>query len=68
MQMKQQIEDLQARMSFLEDSIDALTRTQLDIQNAISEMRHMLQHLQQQLQQLTPSDIDTSTEQKPPHY
>ena len=68
MAMEQQIEDLQARMAFLEDSIDHLTRTQLDIQNAISEMRHMLQHLQQQLQQLTPSQIDASVHQKPPHY
>ena len=66
--MEQQIEDLQARLSFLEDSVDALTKTQVEMQNSMYEVRHMLQHLQEQLQQLAPSNIDAGIDQKPPHY
>ena len=66
--MEQHIEELQARLAFLEDSIDQLTRTQLEMQNSMYEVRHMLQHLQKQMQQLAPSDIDAGIDQKPPHY
>jgi uncharacterized coiled-coil protein SlyX len=66
--MEQQIEDLQTRLSFLEDSVDALTKTQVEMQNSMYEVQHMLQHVQEQLQQLAPSNIDAGTDQKPPHY
>ena len=66
--MERQIEDLQARLSFLEDSVDALTKTQVEMQNSMYEVQHMLQHVQEQLQQLAPSNIDAGIDQKPPHY
>ena len=66
--MEQQIEDLQTRLSFLEDSIDELTKTQIEMQNSVYEVQHMLQYLREQLQQLAPSNIDAAIDQKPPHY
>jgi SlyX protein len=66
--MEQHITDLQSRLSFLEDTIDQLTRTAVEQQNRIVELEHALQELQEQLRAITPSDIDAAVDVKPPHY
>ena len=66
--MEQQITDLQSRLSFLEDSVDELTRTVVDQQSQLSDLQQLLLQLQQQLRAITPSDIDAEIDVKPPHY
>ena len=66
--MKQQIMDLQTRLSFLEDSVDQLTRTVVEQQNGLDELRAFTRQLESQLREITPSGIDREIDVKPPHY
>lgn len=65
--MEQKIEDLQTRLSFQEDTIEQMTKTLVEQQNEMYEIRQMMQHLQKQLAAMAPSDIDANDE-APPHY
>jgi uncharacterized coiled-coil protein SlyX len=66
--MEQQITELQSRLSFLEDSLEELTRTVVDQQSQLSELQQLLSQLQRQLRAITPTDIDAEIDVKPPHY
>jgi SlyX protein len=66
--MEQKIEDLQARLSFQEDTIEQMTNTLVKQQNEMYEIRQMMKHLQKQMAAIAPSDIDTNTDEVPPHY
>ena len=66
--MEQQIEDLQTRLSFQEDTIEQMTKTLVEQQNEMYEIRHMMKHLQKQLAAMAPSDIDANIDEVPPHY
>ena len=66
--MEQKIIDLQTQLSFQEESIEQMTKTLVAQQSEMYELRQMLLHLQKQIQAMTPSDIDASTNETPPHY
>lgn len=66
--MEQEITDLQTRLSFLEDNVDELTRTVVEQQNQIHELRSLIKQLETQLLEITPSDIDSEIDVQPPHY
>jgi len=66
--MEQTIEDLQTRLSFQEETIEQMTKTLVAQQNEMYEIRQMMKHIQKQIVAITPSDIDTSNNEVPPHY
>lgn len=67
--MNEQLTDLQTRLAFQEDSIEELTRTVARQAQEMNELRHELEGLQRQLRALTPSNIASEAEEKPPpHY
>jgi len=66
--MEQKIEDLQTRLSFQEDTIEQMTRTLVEQQHEMHEIRQMMKHLQKQIVAITPSEIDANNDETPPHY
>lgn len=67
--MSDQIEELQSRIAFQEQTIDELTRGLVDQQKEIYEIRVMLEHLHKQLKAVERSDINhVGEEPAPPHY
>ena len=66
--MEKIITDLQTRLSFQEDTIEEMTRTLVEQQNEMYEIRQMLKHLQKQIATMTPSDIEANINETPPHY
>jgi SlyX protein len=66
--MEQEITDLQARLSFQEDTIEQMTSTLVAHQNELYELRQMMKHLQKQISAMTPSDIEATINEIPPHY
>ena len=68
MSIEKEIADLQAQVAFQEDTIEQMTRTLVEQQNEMYEIRQMMKHLQKQVTALTPSDIDGDKHEVPPHY
>ncbi|MCW8962789.1 MAG: SlyX family protein [Gammaproteobacteria bacterium] len=66
--MEKIITDLQTRLSFQEDTIEQMTRTLVEQQNEMYEIRQMLKHLQKQIATMAPSDIEANINETPPHY
>lgn len=66
--MEKKIEDLQTRLSFQEDTIEQMTKTLVEQQNEMYEIRQMMKHLQKQLAAIAPSGIDANNDEVPPHY
>ena len=67
--MKQEIEDLQIRLSFQEESLQQFSITVIKQQNEIDILKDELERLTQRVRELTPSDIDSpDNEPLPPHY
>ena len=67
--MNQEIEDLQIRLSFQEESLQQFSITVIKQQNEIDILKQELERLTQRVRELTPSDIDSAdNEPLPPHY
>ncbi len=67
--MNQEIEDLQIRLSFQEESLQQFSITVIKQQNEIDILKQELERLTQRIRELTPSDIDSpDNEPLPPHY
>ena len=67
--MNQEIEDLQIRLSFQEESLQQFSITVIKQQNEIDILKDELERLTQRVRELTPSDIDSpDNESLPPHY
>jgi len=64
-----QIEDLQIRIAFLEQSADELNDIVTKQQAQISLMERALKHLNSRLEQMSPANIKSQDEETPPpHY
>ena len=67
--MNQEIEDLQIRLSFQEESLQQFSITVIKQQNEIDILKDELERLTHRVRELTPSDIDSpDNESLPPHY
>ena len=67
--MNQEIEDLQIRLSFQEESLQQFSITVIKLQNEIDILKDELERLTRRVRELTPSDIDSpDNEPPPPHY
>lgn len=63
------IEQLQMKVAFQEDTIEKLSSALADQQKRIEQLTFQMQHLIDKLQQVSASNIaDASEETPPPHY
>lgn len=67
--MTKQLTDLQTRLAFQEDSIDALNRTVASQAREIKELQYGFKEIAKRLLALSPSDAASEVEETPPpHY
>lgn len=67
--IEERVTEIEIRIAHMEASLEQLTKTSLAIEKIQEEQRQQLRMLQQQLRQLTPSNIaDATDEAPPPHY
>jgi SlyX protein len=67
--MESRIEDLEIRSAHLEAEQEQLTRTLLEQQKTIEELRNQIDYLKSLLKELTPSAVASRAEETPPpHY
>ena len=69
MSQTDQIQDLQVRIAFLEESLDEFNQIVTDQQKQISMLERAVKHLSSRLEQVSGPDIkSTADETPPPHY
>ena len=66
--MEEQLIELQTKLAFQEDAIQALTSTVARQQGELHELRLDVAELQHQLRALTPPQAVSGEEKPPPHY
>lgn len=66
--MQNQIEELQTRLAFQEDTILEMSKTLVKQQTETNELKIMVKHLQKQIREFSPSDISGNADERPPHY
>ncbi len=66
--MKDQIIELETKVAFQEDLIQALNRTVAGQQQELVELRRDIEELQTQLRALAPGVGSAITDEPPPHY
>ncbi len=66
--MKDQIIELETKVAFQEDLIQALNRTVAGQQQELVELRRDIEELQTQLRALAPGMGSAITDEPPPHY
>lgn len=66
--MKNEIVELETKLAFQEDMIQALNLTVTEQQQELVELRRDIEELQTQLRALTPSLASTISDEPPPHY
>jgi SlyX protein len=62
------INELEAKLSFAEDLIDALNRTAFRQQEQLDRMQQQIMLLHQQLQTVMPKEERDLRDEIPPHY
>lgn len=68
-QMQADIEQLQTKIAFQEDTIETLNQALADQQLQIDKLVFQMQHVIDKLTQIQPSNIaNASEETPPPHY
>jgi len=66
---EERITELEIRIAHLEASIDQLTYSSLAMEKVQEEQRQHIQMLQQQIRQISPSNVGNASEEPPPpHY
>ena len=65
--MEEKIIDLEIRATHAEASLEELTRTVLEQQKQIEELRNQLEQVKEVVRQVSPV-ADISEETPPPHY
>jgi SlyX protein len=66
--MEEHLIELQTKLAFQEDAIEALTRTVTRQQSELQELRLDMAELQRQIRALTPPQAISGEEKPPPHY
>lgn len=63
------ITDLQIRLTHQDDALQALTKTVLEQQRELEQLRAQLAQLARLVRELTPAEVDPAgSEPPPPHY
>jgi SlyX protein len=62
------IHELEAKLSFAEDLIEALNRSVFRQQEQLDLLQQQMMLLQQQMQNVTPSEPRNLRDELPPHY
>ena len=69
MALESRVTDLEIRLTHQEAAIDSLTRSNLEQQKLIEQLRHELDRLRAILQEVSSGPAEsTSDEPPPPHY
>jgi len=66
--MESRLNELEAKISFAEDLLDALNRTVFRQQQQIEQLQHDIRALRQQLQEAAPDEAGSPGDEIPPHY
>jgi SlyX protein len=66
--MESRLNELEAKISFAEDLLDALNRTVFRQQQQIEQLQRDIRDLRQQLQEAAPAESGSLDNQIPPHY
>lgn len=66
--MQRELEELQARLTFQDDTIQSLNNTVIHQQQEIQELKLGLEELKERLLALAESTLERSEEAPPPHY
>ncbi len=66
--MESRLNELEAKISFAEDLLDALNRTVFRQQQQIERLEQDIRALRQQLQDAAPDDAAGPGDLVPPHY
>lgn len=68
-QLQSDIEQLQMKVAFQEDTIETLSQALADQQLQIDKLMFQMQHVVEKVQQIQPSNIASASEETPPpHY
>jgi SlyX protein len=66
--MQNEIIELETKIAFQEDMIQALNSTLAEQQQELVELKRDIEELQTQLRNLAPSLSSATTDETPPHY
>lgn len=66
--MESRLNELEAKMSFAEDQLDALNRTVYRQQQQIDQLQQDIRALRRQLQETAPRETASPGSEIPPHY
>ena len=67
--MNREIEDLQIRLTYQEESLQQFSITVIKQQNEIDILKQELERLTRRVRELTPEDLGSADEEPPPpHY
>jgi len=66
--MESRLNELEAKISFAEDLLDALNRTVFRQQQQIEQLQRDIRDLRQQLQEAAPAESGSLDNEIPPHY
>ena len=66
--MESRLDELEAKISFAEDLLDALNRTVFQQQQQIDRLQQDIRALRQQVQDAVPPEAGSPGDDIPPHY
>ncbi len=66
--MESRLNELEAKISFAEDLLDALNRTVFRQQQQIEQLQRDIRDMRQQLQEAAPPEAGSLDNEIPPHY
>ncbi len=66
--MQNELVELETKIAFQEDMIQALNRTVAEQQQELLELKRDLEELQTQIRAMAPSIAANITDEPPPHY
>jgi SlyX protein len=66
--MESRLNELEVKISFAEDLLDALNRTVFRQQQQIEQLQRDIRTLRQQMEQAAPAEAASPGDEIPPHY
>ncbi len=66
--MESRLSELEAKLAFAEDLLDALDRRVYEQQRQIDELQDEVKALRKQVREFAPAAGDTPRDEVPPHY
>ena len=66
--MEARLIEIEIKLSYAEDSLEALNRTVFRQQEQIDQLQQLVLRLANQVQDLAPPERREASEERPPHY